>query len=296
MTDLRLREPSLMMGMGILLAAVTILFFGVTMAAQQVAQRKALLKHLREQFVRAEQQARERLPPDEQESVLEAAREAAQLFVTPESLPAVQAQLTGVAEASQVKITFMPLLAPSPPTECLPGFEQCYQVLPLVATVEARYRELAIFLKRALASTTPLTALRACTVTPMASSGNGLRLKARVVLETFLWTPGALPERSAPTGMPAPSPGAPAEGPAPKPSVARDPFDPEWRGPPSAEGITVSGILWDPYRPTCVLNRAVVGMGDVVHGYTVAAILPGAVLLRATAAQPDRRRELILSP
>jgi len=282
--DLDRRETPLLMGLGIIVAIVALLFFGMTTALQQVAQRKARWQELREHLAQAERRAQQRsgLPPPDR--LAAEARAAAQLFVAPDGVPAVRERLEALARGAGVTVAFLPSLAPEPPAECLPGFEACYQVIPMVAMVEGRYREIAAYLKQATALTMPAVALRSVTMTPLETGVGGPRLKTQVVFDAFLWTPAARPAGVIPSPALAAAPVvSPAEG------WRRDPFDPRWFGTPQAEGITLGGILWDPQRPTCVLNGTVLEVGQGIHGYTVVAITPHLVVLRGA-------RELVLAP
>lgn len=267
------RETSLFMGLGLTVVVVASLFFGITMGVQRLGQRRARWLELREQLVQAERQAQQRARPIEQGQLAAETRAAAQFFVTPQDLSTVQEQLQSVAAAAGVQVAFLPALAPEPPPQPLPGFEGCYQVIPLVVAVNGRYRELATFLTQATAMSTPAVALRSGTMT----SGPALdgALKTQLVLETFLWIPRVVPKQEVPSPTLPTPPTGPATG-----SWGHNPFDERWNGPTQAEGLTLQGILWDAHHSTCVLNGAVYGVGQAVAGYTVVAILPKAVLLR----------------
>ncbi len=267
------RETSFFLGLGLTVAVVASLFFGMTVGVQRLGQRRARWVELRERLAQAEHQAQQRARPAEQTRLAANARDAAQFFVTPQDLSTVQEHLQATAAATGLQITFFPALAPEPPAQPLQGFEGCYQVIPLVVLVEGGYRELAAFLTQATAMSTPAVALRSATMT----SGPALDgiLKAQLVFETFLWIPRAVPKQE----VPSPTLAAPPTSPAVI-TWGRNPFDERWSGPSQAEGLTLQGILWDAQHPTCVLNGAVYGAGQAVTGYTIVAILPKAVLLR----------------
>ena len=302
--DISRRETSLLTGVGALLVLVVILFFGVTVAAQQVAQRRARWQALQQQVAQAEAQAKQRAVMPERQTVEAEAEVAAQLFVTPETVPAVQSWLESVAAESGATVSFMPTVSPGPPAYVLPGFEGCYEVIPLVATVEARYRALGRFLSRVSAGGGPAAVgIRGLTVTPPTAAEGSPRLKARLSLDTFLWIPGAMPKempqsrdnRDGSESLAEPSLKTPSLKAPSLPPWGRDPFDARWLGAPRADGLTLNGIVWDARRPTAIVNGTVMEIGDTIEGYRVIAILPTTVLLRLSAEQPDSPPELVLA-
>ena len=285
--DMSRRETSLLMGVGILVALVVIVWFGMTMAARQMLQRRAQWERVREQLVQAHRQTDRQPSPAARDDLDKAAQAAAQMFVTSSTTQVVKANLESLAAASGVTITPSASLAPAVPSQWIPGFQRCYEVIRVVATIEGRYRNLAACLKRVANSQIPVVVVRNCTVTPAGSADGGV-LKARVVLETFVWRPRAVPKGPA---------AAPHEPPAePRPEATegtwgRDPFDPRYLATPGVEGVALNGIIRDSQHQTCVINGMVLGVGGVVNGYTIAAITPQAVLLRG-----DRELVLTVSP
>ena len=106
-----------------------------------------------------------------------------------------------------------------------------------------------------------------------------MRLRARLVLEAFVWVPGALPKGIRPAGQTAGERGPVAR--QTEPAWGRDPFNPRYvETPGGVDGVTLNGIIWDPQNPTCVLNGMVLGIGGIINGYTVTAMTQEAVLLR----------------
>lgn len=277
MTDHR-RESSLLMGVTSTVLVATVLFFGVSRATQQLAQRKARWQELRSQLARVERQvAQQGVLPNPEQLRLEA-EAIVQLFVTPETVEVVKAHLASAAEDHGVTVTVLPALAPEPPARPLPGFEGCYLAIPLVTTIEGRYRGVAAYLQQVTASVMPVVGVRSVMLTPHPDGGQ--RVKARAVFEMCQWVAGAVPK------APIPIPAVPEA--LRRDESARDPFDPRYLGEPEAEGIALGGILWDPQRPTCILNGMVVGIGEGLNGYTVVAIESNAVVLRG-------EREIVLT-
>ncbi|GEM_PF-2403272 len=300
--DAERRETSLVMGVGILLALVAVVFFSMTMAWRQMAQRQARWRELRAQVAQAQHRAGQAPAQPARERLAARAQAAVRLFVTPDQVPTVRDRLSALATEVGATLAWLPATTPAAPSAAVPGFEACYQVQSLVGTVEAPYRELAEFLARVAALEQPAVGVRSGTVTPSPAGGRGgllsarPRLRARVVLETYLWIPGALPKGPAPAVPPGLEPAsghraALGEG-GPAAAWGRDPFDPRYAPTPGVEGVTLNGILWDPAHPTCLLNGAVSAIGSVVNGYTVIAITPEVVVLRGES----REAVLAVSP
>lgn len=285
MSDTQRRETSLLLGMGIVVAIVAAVFFSMTMAWRQAAQRQARWRELRQQLALAQRQAQEIPAPSARERLAAQAQEVARGFLTVEQVPEVRERLAALAEQSGGALTWLPTTTPVKPASPLPGFDDCYDVLPLVATVEAPYRGIAQFLTRLNALDAPLVGVRSVTLTPPAIRSDARpRLKARLVLETYLWHPGAAPKGGASTAPTVPEP--PLMPPDhPEAPWSRDPFDPRYAPGPEADGLTLSGILWDPIRPTCLINGMELGLGGTIRGATVVVITPDLVVLRGEARE-----------
>lgn len=290
MTDAARRETSLFMGVSVLVALVAVVFFSMTMAMRQAAQRQARWRELREQVAQAQHRAQQAPVPAARDRSAAQAQSAARFFITSDQVPALRDRLSAVAADLGATLTWLPATTPAAPSAYLPGFDGCYHVQSLVGTVEAPYRELAIFLTRVEVLDNPAVGVRSCAVTPVADSGRP-RLKARLVVETYLWTPGALPKGpvpSLPSGESS-SPSARLPQGGASASWGRDPFDARYVPTAGVDGVVLNGILWDPDHPTCLVNGAVLGPGEVVNGYAVVVITPEAVVLRGES------RELVLA-
>ncbi|MBI4313429.1 MAG: type 4a pilus biogenesis protein PilO [Candidatus Omnitrophica bacterium] len=276
MTQQHHRENSMLFGVGILLAAVTVVFFGFTLALQQQSRQAVRLRSLRKQLKQVHEQIQPKpLDPEDQKRQGQASLLAGS-FVSG-STDGPQEYLAAAATQAGIKISFLPGLPPEEPQRCLPGFKGCYEEIPLVATLEGRYQNIADFLKRISHLSAPLVSLSSAVLSPLGDAKGPVQLKARAVLKTYRWIPGALPRKDVP---PAPAAAPEAVGATEKPGMIRDPFDSRWIGSPVAKGMTLGGVLWDPEKPSCILNGEVVQVGAVVGGYTVAAIEPAVVLLR----------------
>lgn len=272
--DLGRRETPLLMGVAILVTLVAIVLFSMSLAWRQLAARQVRWAAMQEQLRRAEQQAHRRADYPAEATLAAESQDAGQFFTSAETLPWVCERLKVLGADAGVAVTVMPALAPESPAVSVPGFEGCYQVLPIVATAEGRARPVALWLGQAAGSSAPRVTLRSATVSAIGNPDTDPRVRARVVLEVFRWLPGALP----PLAEALPAPPLPAG--EPGPPWGRDPFDGRWVPGPAPAGLALHGVLWDRDRPTCVINGEVMGVGDAVGGYTIAAILPSAVLLR----------------
>lgn len=270
MSESERRETSLMMGVGVLLAIVAAVFFSMTMAWRQANQRRARWQELRTQVVEAQQRAHQAPPAAALDQLAAQAQSVSRVFIAPDQVPAIRDRVSALAADIGVTLAWLPATTPAAPTDALPGFDGCYQTQSLVGTVEAPYQELAAFLARVTALEGPVVGVRSCTVTPVLpgtgynpvpGTGGGARprLKARVVLETYVWMPGA--------------------------AWGRDPFDPRYLRTSGVEGIVLNGIVWDAERPTCLLNGAVLGPGGTLRGYTVVTVTPDAVVLRGESRE-----------
>lgn len=295
MVDTERRETSLVMGVGILLALVAVVFFSMTMAWRQMAQRQARWRELRAQVAQAQRRAEQAPPATTRDRLAARAQAAARLFVTSDQVPAVRDRLSALADGVGATLAWLPATTPAAPSAPVAGFESCYQVQSLVGTLEAPYRELAEFLARVAALEQPAIGVRSAAVTPAAAPRGAVpaarpRLRTRLVLETYVWVPGALPKELAPApGSSLESVAASPERPSGPAAWGRDPFDPRYVPTPGVEGVTLNGILWDPAHPTCLLNGAVYAAGSAVNGYTVVAITPETVVLRGES------REVVLA-
>lgn len=289
MSDSERRETSLMMGVAVFLAIVAAVFFSMTMAWRQANQRRARWQELRAQVAAAQQRAQQAPQASVLDRLAAQAQSAGRVFIAPDQVPVVRDRVSALADGLGATLAWLPATTPAAPTAVLPGFEECYQAQSLVGTIEAPYQELAIFLARVAALEDPVVGVRSCAVTPAAGlrrggSGARPRLKARVVLETYVWMPDARPKGVAPPAAPVTPPDdrAPA-------AWGRDPFDPRYLPTGRVEGVVLNGIVWDAERPTCLLNGAVLEPGGVLGGYTVVTITPDAVILRGES------REVVLA-
>ncbi|MBI4227193.1 MAG: hypothetical protein HY600_02840 [Candidatus Omnitrophica bacterium] len=296
MTDAHPRETSLFLGMGIVVALVAAIFFSMTMAWRQAAQRHARWRELRQQVVAADRQTREAPPPEARDQLAAQAQQAGRVFVTSDQIPLIRSRVAALAEQAGVTVTWLPTTTPVKPAAPWPGFDGCYEVLSLVGTLEAPYRGVAEVLDRLAAFDDPAIGVRSCAITPAPPSETPAvdprqRLKARFVLETYLWTPGASPKGGVPPPPAGPAPLARDSSDTPA-AWARDPFDPRYVPTGGVEGLTLNGIVWDSRHPTCLINGTELGPGDMVNGYTALVITPETVVLRGES----REAVLTVSP
>lgn len=189
------RETSLFLGMGIVVAIVAAVFFSMTMAWRQAAQRQTRWRELHQQVMMARRQAQEAMSPSAREQITAQAAVITRRFMTVERVSDVRSRVAALAEQSGAALTWLPTTTPVRPASPIPGFEECYDILSLVGTVEGSYPGIAQFLSRVNAMDDPAVGVRSLVMTPSpVGMAGGPALKARLVLETYLWRPGASPK------------------------------------------------------------------------------------------------------
>ena len=286
MLELGRKEPQLLSGIVVQIVLVALLVFAYTQAIRQLKLQQELQARLQEQLALAREQVAKQAAKADLATLQAQMAELKSFMVVPDRLAAQADRLKVLAEQqfgvqnAQVKVGLAPMETMSIPLEGRPDF--IIQLYTVELTGFTTTRNTVALLHRIGARASKVL----CSLVGMELRASEISSPDPVDL-SLKWVVAV-------ESVSGEHPTAPSESPMEKielPPLAwgwreepfRSPltFPRALRIPPERlAGLHLTGIVWDPAQPTCVINEQVLKPGDWVKGYQVVWMSHDTVLLQ----------------
>ncbi len=283
MLELGRKEPNLLSGIWVQIALVALLAFAYTQAIRQVKLQRGLQVIRQEQLALAREEVAKHGGKSDLANLQAQVTELKSFLVAPDRLAVQADRLKALAEQQfqvqnvQMKVGSASIEAVTIPMEGRPDF--VVQLYPLEMTGSTTSRNLAGLMQRirdrVSKALSPLVAIEMRASEPGSADPVDFSLKWVVAVEAG--HPEASSE-SSPESVEAPKPSwgwreEPFRSPLTSSNALRIPAD-------RVAGLHLTGIIWDPAQPTCLINGEVLKPGDWIKGYQLVLMTQDVVLLQ----------------